>query len=66
MNNYLDILDNQSIISDITDIQDNSISSFDLLQKQEDVKIKIKIETELNKLTIDFLHLFSFQTPILK
>jgi len=53
MNNYLDILDNQSIISDITDVQDNSISSFDLLQKQEDVRIRI--ETELNKLTIDLL-----------
>jgi 5-methylcytosine-specific restriction endonuclease McrA len=47
----MDFFDNQSIISDITD--NFSVSSSEFLVKQEE--LRVNIDTELNKLTIDGL-----------
>lgn len=47
----MDFFDNQSIISDITD--NFSVSSSEFIVKQEE--LRVNIETELNKLTIDGL-----------
>ena len=54
MNFEMENIDNQSVMSDITDFADNTtVSSTEIIQKLED--IRLKTETELNKLTIDAL-----------
>ena len=54
MNFEMENIDNQSVMSDITDFADNTtVSSTEIIQKLED--IRLKTETDLNKLTIDVL-----------